>query len=234
MKKSITPKKVVGIIGGMGPEAGVDLVYKIIRLSPATKDQEHLHVILDNYSQIPDRTAYILGRGENPLPFLIEAVERLKRASATIFAMSCNTAHYFYKDIVDATGVDMLHIARESFRQIDKLSVKGPVGVMGTIGTIKGSIYEGFGHEVVYPDPEHLDMLMDAIYTIKAGEYKRPAILINDVIDHLMRKGVSAIIMACTEIPLVKDHLSCPVPLIDATEALAKGIVREGYGRDVG
>lgn len=227
---SITPKKVVGIIGGMGPEAGVDLVYKIIRLSPARKDQEHLHVILDNYSQIPDRTAYILGRGENPLPFLIEAVERLKSAGATIFAMSCNTAHYFYRDIVDATGVDMLHIARESFRQLTRLSVKGPVGVMGTIGTIKGSIYEGFGYDVVYPDQKHLDMLMDAIYTIKAGEYERPATLINNVINYLVKRGVSALIMACTEIPLVKDRLNAPVPLIDATEALARGIVREGYG----
>ncbi len=231
---SITPKKVVGIIGGMGPEAGVDLVYKIIRLSPARKDQEHLHVILDNYSQIPDRTAYILGRGENPLPFLIESVERLKRAGANIFAMSCNTAHYFYKDIVSATGVDMLHIAKESFRQVDRLSVKGPVGVMGTIGTIKGSIYEGFGYDVVYPDPGHLEMLMDAIYTIKAGEYERPSLLINRVIDHLVERGVSAIIMACTEIPLVKGRLRSSSILIDATEALAKGIVREGYGIEVG
>lgn len=227
---STMPSKVVGIIGGMGPEAGVDLVYKVIKLSPAKRDQEHLHVILDNYSQIPDRSAYILGRGENPLPYLIESVLRLKGAGAEIFAMSCNTAHYFYEDIVKETGVYMLHIARESMREVASHGVKGPVGVLGTVGTVKGRIYEGFGYDVIYPDERYLTMLMDAIYTIKSGVYGRPAILIQRVIDHMVDKGAAALIMACTEIPLVKDKIRSPLPLIDATLALAKGIVREAYG----
>ena len=234
MKISIMPSKVVGIVGGMGPEAGVDLAYKIIRLSPARRDQEHIHVILDNFSQIPDRTAYILGRGENPLPYLIQSVERLKNAGAEIFVMSCNTAHYFYDDIVEKTGVHMLHIARQSFKAIENMNISGPIGVLGTVGTLKGKIYEGFGYEVVYPDDKHLAMLMDAIYGIKAGEYEGPAKLIDRVIDHLVGKGAVALIMACTEIPLVKKRLQSPVPIVDATLELARAVVKEVYGIDAG
>lgn len=219
--------KVVGIVGGMGPEAGVDLVKKIIQLTPATKDQEHIHVILDNYTSIPDRTAFILGRGENPLPYLLESVNRLKSVGTKIFAMACNTAHYFYDDIVKMTGVYMLHVAEESLRELRTLNIKGRVGLMGTMGVVVGRVYEGFDYDIVYPDQRHLEMLMEAIYGIKAGIYEKPARLINQVISHLVKKDVDAIIMACTEIPLVKDRLHCPVPLIDSTLALAKGIVRE-------
>ena len=219
--------KVVGIVGGMGPEAGVDLVRKIIQLTPATKDQDHIHVILDNYTSIPDRTAFILGRGENPLPYLLKSVNRLKRVGAEIFAMACNTAHYFYDDIVEMTGVYMLHIAKESLGELKTLNIKGRVGLMGTMGVVVGKVYEGFDYDIVYPDQKHLDMLMEAIYGIKAGIYEKPARLIDQVISHLVKKGVCAIIMACTEIPLVKDYLHCPVPLIDSTLALAKGIVRD-------
>jgi len=219
--------KVVGIVGGMGPEAGVDLTRKIIQLTPATRDQDHIHVILDNDTSIPDRTAFILGRGENPLPYLLRSVNRLKSVGAEIFAMACNTAHYFYDEIVRITGVYMLHIAKESLRELETLNIEGRVGLMGTKGVVVGKVYEGFNYDIVYPDQRHLDMLMEAIYGIKAGTYEKPAQLIDQVISHLVKKGVAAIIMACTEIPLVKDRLHCLVPLVDSTLALAKGIVRE-------
>ncbi|HDH63258.1 MAG TPA: amino acid racemase, partial [Firmicutes bacterium] len=91
--------KTVGIIGGMGPEATLDLFYKIIKNTPAKKDQEHIHLIIDNYPQIPDRTQFILGKGENPLPYLLRSANLLENAGVDAICMPCNTAHFFVDDI---------------------------------------------------------------------------------------------------------------------------------------
>jgi len=64
--------KTVGIIGGMGPLATIDLYTKIVKYTNAKTDQENLHVVIDSYPQIPDRTKYLKGEGENPLPYLLE------------------------------------------------------------------------------------------------------------------------------------------------------------------
>ena len=91
--------KIIGIIGGMGPAATIDLYKKIVENTPAEKDQEHIHVIIDSYPQIEDRTEYILYGGKNPAPRLIESAKRLESAGADALIMPCNTAHYFAKDI---------------------------------------------------------------------------------------------------------------------------------------
>ncbi|MGB4554610.1 MAG: amino acid racemase, partial [bacterium] len=87
-------RKVIGILGGMGPEATADLFLKIIRATPAEKDQDHLRVIIDNNPQIPDRTAAIFSQGDDPLPLLVETAKNLARAGADFIVIPCNTAHY--------------------------------------------------------------------------------------------------------------------------------------------
>ena len=92
-------EKIIGILGGMGPEATADLFYKIIKLTPAKKDQEHLRIIIDNNPKIPDRTKAILYKGENPLPELIKTAQNLEKAGANFIIMPCNTAHYYHHEI---------------------------------------------------------------------------------------------------------------------------------------
>ncbi|GAJ09165.1 unnamed protein product, partial [marine sediment metagenome] len=89
------PEKIIGILGGMGPEATIDLFYKIIKFNPSEKDQDHLRIIIDNNPKIPDRTAAILGKGEDPLPALQETARNLEKAGANFIIIPCNTAHYF-------------------------------------------------------------------------------------------------------------------------------------------
>jgi len=91
-------EKVVGILGGMGPEATVDLFMKIIKATPAKKDQDHLRIMIDNNPKIPDRTLAILGRGKSPLKQLQETLHNLERAGAEVIAIPCNTAHYYYNE----------------------------------------------------------------------------------------------------------------------------------------
>ena len=76
--------KQLGIIGGMGPQATLDLYQKIINLTPASKDQDHLHIVIDSFAQIEDRTAFILGQGQNPLPKLIQSAKLLKTLVARL------------------------------------------------------------------------------------------------------------------------------------------------------
>ena len=104
--------KCLGIIGGMGPLASADLYKKMTELTPATCDQEHLHIVIDSYSQIEDRTKFIMGEGPSPLPKLVESAKRLKNAGCEALLMSCNTAHFFAEDIQKQAGVKILHIAR--------------------------------------------------------------------------------------------------------------------------
>lgn len=121
--------KVIGILGGMGPEATCDLFHKIIRVTPRFKpirrDQDHLRVIVDSNPLIPDRTAAILEGGEDPVPHLQETARNLERAGAGLIAMPCNTAHYFWDQVQAAVGIPVLHMMEEVARA---LAGDGPGG----------------------------------------------------------------------------------------------------------
>ena len=101
--------KTLGIIGGMGPAATLDLFHKILKATPAKRDQDHIHIIIDNFPQIPDRTAFLLGKGENPLPYILKSVRTLEEANVDVLCMPRNTAHYFVEDIRGST--DSVHIS---------------------------------------------------------------------------------------------------------------------------
>ena len=93
-------KKTIGIIGGMGPLATADLFTRIINLTDAQKDAEHIHILIDNNPHIPDRTSAILHGTESPLPYLIESANRLKSAGADFLIIPCITSHGFYDELV--------------------------------------------------------------------------------------------------------------------------------------
>lgn len=104
--------KTLGIIGGMGPLAGCDLLEKIIANTDARCDQDHIHVLLDSNTAIPDRTAAILAGGADPVPQLCASARRLERAGAQVLVMSCNTVHYFYDAVASSVSVPLLHMPR--------------------------------------------------------------------------------------------------------------------------
>src|SRR3989344_7801451 len=87
--------KTIGIIGGVGPEATLDLYRWIIKLTPAKKDQDHIPTLIYSLPQIPDRTQALLYGGEDPLPYLVKAAKVLKRGGADFLIIPCNTAHAF-------------------------------------------------------------------------------------------------------------------------------------------
>lgn len=219
--------KTLGIMGGMGPLATVDLMTKIIRLTPAQRDQDHIHMIVDNYPQIPDRTEAILGKGTNPLTFMIESAKRLEAAGADFIAIACNTAHYYLADIQDSVNIPIMNMPKETINFIERAGFK-TIALLATDGTISTSLYQESlrerGFAVVEPGAVTQESIMEGIYSVKSGDLIKGKKLFLHASKTVIEQGAEAIIVACTEIPLVLTELD-GIKLIDPTQILAKKIV---------
>ena len=227
------PEKIIGILGGMGPEATIDLFYKIIKSTPAEKDQDHLRIIIDNNPKIPDRTAAILGKGEDPLPALQETARNLEKAGADLIIIPCNTAHYFLPSIQESVKIPILNMIEETAKETQRKTPQiKKVGLLASIGTYKMEIYhqhfKKFNIEVISPEEKDKEEVMKVIYAVKAGdlseEVKRNIL---KIAQKLIDKGVEAIITGCTEIPLILKEGDVPVPIIDPTQVLAKMAIKK-------
>ncbi len=227
------PEKIIGILGGMGPEATIDLFYKIIKFTPAEKDQEHLRIIIDNNPKIPDRTAAILGKGEDPLPALQETAQNLEKAGADFIVIPCNTAHYFLSSIQESVNILVLNMIEETAKETKKrIPQIKKVGLLASIGVYKSEIYhqrfKKFNIEVISPEEKDKEEIMKVIYTIKAGDLSKGVKKnILKITQKLIDKGAEAIIAGCTEIPLILKEGDVSVPLIDSTQILAKAAVQK-------
>jgi len=111
-------KQTLGIIGGVGPLATMFIGEMIVRRTKAQKDQDHLHTIIDNDTNIPDRTAFILDNTkDNPVPVIIEDAKKLASVGADIIAIPCNTAHTFYQEIEEGSPIPVVHMIRETAKR---------------------------------------------------------------------------------------------------------------------
>lgn len=93
-------RKTIGILGGMGPLATCDLFSKIIQITDASCDQEHVRICIVNNTEISDRTNAIIRHGKDPVPEMVKSAVRLQSFGADVLIMPCNTAHYFYDRIL--------------------------------------------------------------------------------------------------------------------------------------
>lgn len=223
--------KTIGIIGGMGPAATIDLYSKIVALTPAMRDQDHIHVIIDSYAQIEDRTAFIENRGVNPLPKLCEAATRLEKAGAEALIMPCNTAHYFAEDILKMVNIPLIHIVESTAKAIKKNHPEAKkIGLLATSGTKKAGVYSKilneYGFELVEL-PENVEKnIMTCIYSgVKAGKIKEYAPIFQKCVEEVERQGADVMIAGCTEIPLLMPYIKSKKPIVDATLELAKAAV---------
>ena len=118
---SVSPRyRTPGIIGGMGPAATCDLMAKVIAMTDAADDQHHIHTLVDLNTDVPDRTAAILGNGADPMPQLIASAKRLEASGADFLCMSCNTAHYFHERLSKHVSIPILNMPQESARELKR------------------------------------------------------------------------------------------------------------------
>ncbi|WP_088225996.1 amino acid racemase [Desulfosporosinus sp. FKB] len=225
--------KTVGIMGGMGPLATVDMLHKIIEHTPAHIDQEHLHIIVDDFPQIPDRTAAIVEQKTDPRPFMIQSARLLEKAGVDLIVMACSTAHYFWRDIANSIKPPVLNIQVETARFVRTLNFN-KVGLLATDGTLKTKLYQiaclNEGITVLDPDSLHQKLVMKGIYAIKAGDLVTGGQCLSAIAHELVSRGAEAIIAGCTEIPLVL-HSTQDLTIIDPTEILAEAVVQAALQR---
>jgi len=222
-------KKVLGIIGGVGPLATMFLGEMIVRLTKASKDQEHVHTIIDNDTTIPDRTAYILDQSkENPIPYLIKDANKLAEAGADLICIPCNTAHTFYDELQAFSPVPVIHMIRETANRANTLGAKR-VGILATDGTIAAAVYQQAllekGIEPIIPDEITQRMIMSVIYDfVKAG--KDVTIEQWSKIEQAMVElGCDKVILGCTELSIVNKDLKLSNFYIDSLIVLAESAI---------
>ena len=219
--------KTLGIIGGMGPLAGCDLLKKIIDNTDAHCDQEHIPVLLDNNTAIPDRTAAILSGGADPTPQLCASAQRLERAGAQVLAMSCNTAHYFYDAVAASVSVPLLHMPRLTAEFTEKSGVQ-QVALLATDGTIRSGVYQkAFSHmSLLLPDASGQAAIMSMIYDgVKAGNRHFDTTMVQQALHRLIEQGAQAFILGCTELPIAFAEYALPGQVIDPTQVLARAAI---------
>ena len=214
----------LGILGGMGPLATVDFMEKLIRVTPATCDQDHVPVLVHSVPQVPDRTEAILAGNDEPLQWMRKGAETLKQAGAGCIAIPCNTAHYWHDALARGLGIPVLHIVDAAAAALKAGGIDaGPVGLLATTGTLSANIYqrrfEQLGYTPISTDPQtQAELVMGGIARIKAGDLDGGRKKLEAAADIVRREDVPAIVLGCTEIPIV---LMGP-GYIDATEALAR------------
>ncbi|CAB1261772.1 amino acid racemase [Clostridium sp. WLY-B-L2] len=226
-----TSKKIIGILGGMGPLATADLFYKIITLTDAKSDNEHIHVIIDNNTEIPDRTNYILGTGEDPKKYLIESALKLELMGADVIIMPCNTAHYFYDEIVKYIHIPFLNMISETVKEIRRTNTEiKKVGLLATKGTCFAGIYDKifnkYNIEVVKPDDTNENIVSDLIYSVKKGVKKYDLNSVQSVLSYFKSKDVDTVILGCTELPVAFKMLNIKGNYVDPTKILAQSAIK--------
>lgn len=224
--------KIVGILGGMGPEATAQFLKKIVEHTPAEKDQDHLRLFLDHNPKIPDRTQAILGRGESPLSLMKEGLKNLQKLGADLIAIPCNSAHYFLEELQPATTVPIVDMVEEVVSET-RHRVPGikRVGLMATTGTVQGDIYRerfsAYKISLITPNGAEQKSVMRSIDQIKGGlRTSKIATELRAIARGLVDRGAEAIILGCTELSLVGEDWALNVPVIDSLDVLARVVVR--------
>ncbi|MCW4050860.1 MAG: amino acid racemase [Candidatus Bathyarchaeota archaeon] len=226
-------EKIIGILGGMGPEASADLYMRIIRATKVEKDQDHFRVIIDSNAKVPDRTPAILGTGPSPLPVLLETGLNLQRAGADFIIMPCNTAHHFIEELRKGLKIPVLHMIRLSAEYIHRIypDVK-KAGLLASDGTLVSKLYDDAygeqGIEIITPSETSQRDVMEAIYTyIKRGDLETGGEILHRVAGELIEAGADAVLCGCTEVSLVLHDGDLPVPVVDPLQVLAEEAVRQ-------
>ena len=232
---------VVGVLGGMGPLATVDFMQKLIAATTlathATRDQDHIPVVVSSIPQIPDRTAAYRGEGASPLPAMVSSGQRLMRAGAGLIVMPCNTAHLWFAELEAAFQVPMLHLVDVALEDaLPAVGTAAPLGLLCTDATLASGLYinraaqsEAFsGLQWTLPTAaEMTSLVMPGIQAVKLGNLLEASQMLIEAAQALVQRGARGLLLGCTEIPLVAAQIQARVnvPVIDATASLARRAV---------
>ncbi len=230
------PGRIVGILGGMGPAATVDLFERIVIATPARTDQEHLHILIESNPAVPDRTAAILDGGPDPLPLLRAGAQKLAAQGADLIAIPCNTAHHYLPQLLPAVSCQILDMIGETAIAIRKLhGTAVTVGILATAGTLTSELYQRAltesGLNYLVPDEPGVELLMESLYgsggVKTVGPTAESRSMLQQVCQEIACRGADVFLLGCTELPLVLQDEDVTWPLVASNQVLAEAVVRE-------
>ena len=225
----------LGILGGMGPLATVDIMRKLLAATAADSDQEQIPVVAWNVPQIPDRQKALAGQGESPLAAMRQGVRALNTLGVSHIVIPCNTAHHWHSDLSAVSLAPILHLIELTVDAIKALPAVPPsVGVIATHGTLATQLYQqrlnALGISVVEPTDDELTALfVPGCYAVKQGQLEKGGSLLAALAERLVARGAAHLVLACTEVPIALEavgHLDT-WPVTDPSEVLAIHCARE-------
>lgn len=199
----------LGIIGGMGPNATINFLQKLNDFTPIKTEQEHIPYLLISTPKIPDRSSAILSNNKKIIEkikkMLIKNVKLIENNVSHII-MTCNTAHYWEEDIKKSTLTPFISIIKETCKYIEKKKYDN-ICILSTLATNKMGLYNKYLSKLNinfrYPNENQQKKVSDAIYLIKKKNYKCSKKLLNEIIQQLKNDGCQYFITACTELPII-------------------------------
>jgi aspartate racemase len=225
---------IIGVLGGMGPAATVDFMGKLVGLSPASCDQEHLPVLVANLPHVPDRSRAILGNGADPLPYMLRGIDMLNQAQVGLVVVPCNTSHHWYDEMSRACRAPILHIARACVAALPAGEVT-KVMLLATRGAIQSGFYQrelaARGLDCMAPEAGSAQEAVDAcIRAVKGGDLAAGSQHLALALADARARGAQAVIMGCTEIPVAAAPLQGQgLLLVDSSLELARQAVRHAH-----
>jgi len=232
-KRLVKNGKKLGVIGGMGSAASAEFLRILAAKAPAFVDQEHPVVYMIADSDLPDRSTAILGKGPSPAEKLYEDFLQLANMGADIFAVPCNTAHYFIDRFEKPLPRPLIHIVEETVLAAQKLNSKES-WMLSTLGTVQSGLYQEYAQKYNYtlhlPSSKQRQMIQQSIDEVKANNMLAAGNLVRQVVEELWVEKELPIMMACTEIPLGYAASGLPKEMATSSlEALADACIRELY-----
>jgi len=221
-----TMHRVVGIIGGMGPEATLDLMRRVLAKTPAQDDQDHIHLIVESNPKIPSRIAHLIeGTGDDPTPELIRIAVNLQRAGAQALAIPCNTAHAYAHSIRRAVSIPLLDMVQLTVDQIAGSRRVARVGLLASSAVLATELYaKAFAdHGIAVMHPARQDEVMSLIKAVKGGEtgLEIQASLARTA--HDLANHADVLLVGCSELSVIAAGIT--TPSVDSLDVQARAIV---------
>lgn len=225
----------LGILGGMGPLASATLMTRLAQLTPATSDQEHIPSILWSDPRTPSRPAAYLHQGPDPLPWMLNGITHLEQAGAKTIVIPCNTAHLWFDALCAHTQLPIIHIVDAVIQNLQNQGIyRGRIGLMATSATLASMLYQdrlhAHGYECITPHTEEIEKYCSIpIEFAKKGELEAAQRAVTPGVTTLFSRGVQAIILGCTELPLalpLSVRNFWDIPIIDSIDALTHAAIQ--------
>lgn len=226
----------MGILGGMGPAATVDFYDKLVRSTPATRDQEHLRVVIWADPTVPSRQEALTSGGQDPSPWLEAGVEQLLRCGAQLLVVPCNTIHAYLPAVLADKDVEFISIIDTTVEAVRGLDPVGRVGLLATDGALASGLFQtAFGRaglDLVLPAESSQAALMELVTAVKTGvagpgERQR----LSDLLAELAGHGASTVVAGCTEVSVLLARMDVDARVVDPSQVLVDKTIERA--RDV-